>query len=102
MRKALISCLAFLVFALRAFCADAVYKQVLVFTNSDSVRVGDLIGAPASGTAFWKFNHHCAVLEAGVPVGTINRWNLSRNLALLNSHCSAARHNFDFNGLLSM
>jgi hypothetical protein len=39
MRKAVIICLAFLVFALRAFCADADYKQVLVFTNGDSVRV---------------------------------------------------------------
>ena len=26
-------------FALRAFCAEADYKQVLVFTNGDSVRV---------------------------------------------------------------
>ena len=33
-----LSCLL-LVFALRAFCADADYKQVLVFTNGDSVRV---------------------------------------------------------------
>ena len=39
MRKALIFCLAFLAFALRAVCADADYKQVLVFTNAGSVRV---------------------------------------------------------------
>ncbi len=40
MRKCLsFCCLAFLVFAFRAFCADADYKQVLVFTNGDSVRV---------------------------------------------------------------
>jgi len=39
MRKAVVICFAFLVFALRSFCADADYKQVLVFTNGDSIRV---------------------------------------------------------------
>jgi hypothetical protein len=39
MRKAAVICFAFLVFALPAFCADADYKQVLVFTNGDSIRV---------------------------------------------------------------
>ena len=39
MRKAVIICLAFLVFAFRAFCTDADYKLVLVFTNGDTVRV---------------------------------------------------------------
>jgi hypothetical protein len=39
MRKAVVICFAFLVFALPAFCADGDYKQVLVFTNGDAVRI---------------------------------------------------------------
>ena len=39
MRKAVIICLVVLGFALRALCADADYKQVLVFNNAGSVRV---------------------------------------------------------------
>jgi hypothetical protein len=35
----LIAAFVFLCFAFRIFCADADYKQVLVFTNGDSVRV---------------------------------------------------------------
>ena len=37
--KKLAAILAFAGFAFRVFCADADYKQVLVFTNGDSVRV---------------------------------------------------------------
>jgi hypothetical protein len=39
MRKVVAICFVFLVFALRALCADADYKQVLIFTNGNSVRV---------------------------------------------------------------
>jgi hypothetical protein len=39
MRKSVAICFVFLVFALRALCADADYKQVLVFTNGESIRV---------------------------------------------------------------
>jgi hypothetical protein len=39
MRKAIVIALVFCVFALRAICADADYKEVLVFTNGDSIRV---------------------------------------------------------------
>ncbi len=39
MRKAMIIALVGCVFALRSFCADADYKEVLVFTNGDSIRV---------------------------------------------------------------
>ncbi len=39
MRKAIVIAFVCCVFALRSFCAGADYKQVLVFTNGDSVRV---------------------------------------------------------------
>ena len=39
MRKAIVIALVFCVFALRTICADADYKEVLVFTNGDSIRV---------------------------------------------------------------
>jgi len=39
MRKIIAMILVVCAFALRAFCADADYKQVLIFTNGDSIRV---------------------------------------------------------------
>ncbi len=39
MLKTVATCFALLAFALHALCADADYKQVLVFTNGDSIRV---------------------------------------------------------------
>ena len=39
MRKITVICLAFLMLVLRGFCADADYKQVIISTNSEAVRV---------------------------------------------------------------
>lgn len=39
MRKSVLILLSLICVALRTFCADASYKQVLIFTNHDSIRV---------------------------------------------------------------